>query len=65
MRNPERIDEICNRLAKAWKRFPDWRLGQLICNFQNYSNNDCFYREDFDFISELEDYINRIEDDLK
>ena len=29
MRDPERIDKFCERLAKAWENYPDWRFGQL------------------------------------
>jgi hypothetical protein len=32
MRDPNRIDRICNELAKLWKQNPDWRFGQLIEN---------------------------------
>ena len=32
MRNPNRIDEFCTRLAACWHKVPDWRFGQLISN---------------------------------
>lgn len=32
MRDPARIDPLLARLAETWKRYPDLRLGQLVCN---------------------------------
>jgi uncharacterized protein YihD (DUF1040 family) len=44
MRDPNRIDEICDLLREVWKKYPDWRLGQLIFNLTG--SYDCFYVED-------------------
>lgn len=33
MRDPERIDRICEKLKKFWKKVPDQRLGQVIENY--------------------------------
>lgn len=44
MRDPERIDRICDLLRDVWKLIPDWRLGQLIFNLTG--RHDCFYVED-------------------
>lgn len=44
MRDPNRIDGICDLLRKVWKQYPDWRLGQLIFNLTG--SYDCFYVED-------------------
>lgn len=51
MREPERINRICNKLNKKWKEHPDQRLGQLIINyifgrFYNSSSAKIFYQED-------------------
>lgn len=27
MRDPNRIDVICDLLKEVWKQYPDWRLG--------------------------------------
>jgi len=32
MRDPNRIDVICNLLKEVWKQYPDKRLGELIAN---------------------------------
>lgn len=44
MRDPNRIDVICDLLRDVWKQVPDWRLGQLIFNLTG--KYDCFYVED-------------------
>ena len=33
MREEERIDRICRKIAEVWKRTPDWRLFQMLINF--------------------------------
>lgn len=42
MRDPKRIDEICEALKVAWHQYPDQRLGQLMENyiFPSYFLND-------------------------
>lgn len=43
-RDPERIDRMMDWFARAWKKYPDMRLGQL---FQNIvGNTDAFHIED-------------------
>lgn len=44
MRDPKRIDEMCEQLKKLWKLQPDIRLGQLVCN--TLPQNNLFYVED-------------------
>ena len=66
MRNPNRIKEVCNRLAAAWEKYPDWRLGQLLSNAEDryrQENNTyfpLFYIEDEEMISYIEKYVNRV-----
>ena len=47
MRNPDRIDVVCQLLAKYWKKYPDYRLGQLLWAI---AGRDPFHIEDYDFI---------------
>lgn len=32
MRDPKRIDFTLQQIKKIWEKYPDMRLGQLICN---------------------------------
>lgn len=52
MRDPNRIDVICDLLKEVWKQYPDWRLGQLIFNLTG--SHDCFYVEDDDLKERLQ-----------
>lgn len=52
MRDPNRIDEICDLLKEVWKQYPDWRLGQLLFNITG--QYDMFYVEDDTIEHELQ-----------
>lgn len=55
MRDPNRIDEFCEALAKAWHRVPDWRFGQLVSNLPYPM--DPFFIEDDDMLALIEGYL--------
>lgn len=57
MRNPDRIDKMLTILGNLWKKYPDLRLGQLICNV--YHNP--YYVEDDTLIEGLIKYYNELE----
>lgn len=44
MRDPKRIDRICDLLKMFWKDVPDQRFGQLISNM--IGRQDPFFVED-------------------
>jgi uncharacterized protein YihD (DUF1040 family) len=48
MRDPERIDPTIELIREVWKKNPDQRLGQLICNISRYGrgNTDPWIMED-------------------
>lgn len=57
MRDPKRINDFCERLAKAWHRVPDWRFGQLMSNIP--VKKDPFFIEDDEMIEIIENYLNK------
>lgn len=57
MRNPDRIDKVLEVLGACWKKYPDWRLGQLFCNLQRATGTDLFYLEDNKMIELLNEYF--------
>ena len=61
MRNPARIDIVLKTLGELWKKVPDWRLGQLICNLQRMKGNDLFYVEDDEFMDFCDEVRKEIE----
>lgn len=58
MRDPKRIDRICDLLEDFWKQVPDWRLGQLISNV--IGRRDPFFIEDEDMEKSLECYLKAV-----
>lgn len=57
MRDINRIDNVCAKIAEQWKRLPDWRFGQLMVNFMS-AYGDPFYWEEDDFLEYLKEYID-------
>ncbi len=61
MRNPDRIQVFCNRLAGIWGQVPDWRFGQLMSNmlgaYVGKTGRDIFYPEDDEMFAFFEEYI--------
>ena len=58
MRDIERIDKVLKVLGDNWKKLPDLRLGQLICNMQRAAGDDLFYVEDDEFANMVEEYVS-------
>ena len=61
MRDPNRIPNVCKRLAELWSKVPDWRLGQLFCNIQRMSERDLFFYEDEDLLKFIEQCLSENE----
>ena len=59
MRDPERIERVCDTIKEAWKHFPDWRLGQLLFNATGKYDN--FYTEDDVMANALLRLLNEVE----
>ena len=57
MRDPKRIDRVLKVLGDNWKKVPDWRLMQLMCNLQRACGDDMFYIEDDEFIRLVEEFF--------
>lgn len=58
MRNPNRIDVFCQKLADHWKKVPDWRFGQLLDNVIGFHRGDPFYWEDDRTMQVFDDFFN-------
>ena len=59
MRDPTRIDKFCDALKELWKSVPDWRFGQLMCNFLGSvyveTKLDVFFIEDDEMLKQVID----------
>jgi hypothetical protein len=56
VRDPDRIDKICDKLKEYWHRAPDWRLGQIISNSTD-PDDDLFYIEDDELMDNIEHFF--------
>lgn len=52
MRDPNRISKVLDSIKKIWEKYPDMRLGQLICNVLR--DPTLYYVED----NELVEFLN-------
>lgn len=61
MRDPERLDSFYPLFCAYHKEFcPDWRIGQLLCNFLGWyaqKYGDPFYIEDAEFAARVGEYF--------
>lgn len=59
MRDINRMKLFLEKLEEEWKEVPDWRFGQLMCNFIS-TVGDPFYWEEEEFLEKLEIYIDSL-----
>lgn len=57
MRDVNRIDPFLKTLGDLWKRVPDWRFGQFICNTFGGFMTDPFFIEDDKMLKALCEYF--------
>lgn len=57
MRDINRIDAFCVRLAAAWKQLPDQRFGQFIMNVFDTFGGDPFFVEDDEMLCRIEEWV--------
>ena len=57
MKDPNRIVEVLERLGDLWRKYPDFRLGQLICMLSRKrddpSHADIYDVEDDDLLEAI------------
>lgn len=61
MRDPDRIQAFCNELAELWRKVPDWRFGQLLCNVigAEFPGQDIFFPEDNVMMNHFRHYFEK------
>lgn len=58
MRDINRIDAFCAKLAEIWKKVPDLRFFQLMANVTE--KNDLFYTEDDKALTMIAAYVDKM-----
>ena len=58
MRDINRIDEILNDIKNIWEKYPNLRLGQLICNV--IRDPALYYIEDKELIEALKEFYGDV-----
>ena len=61
MRDPYRIDVICENLRQLRYRFPDQRFGQLVDNYINLQQGDMFFQEDDETLMNIMNKLAELE----
>lgn len=62
MRDPKRIKPLLTELSEQWKKFPDWRFGQLIENIKRfYGVDDLFFIEDDKMLELIKNFMTEKE----
>lgn len=61
-RKIDRIDNFCERLKNQWKRYPDFRFGQMMINmfYSVQQHEDPFYTEDDKMIEYIEEEMDKL-----
>lgn len=63
MRDIARIDKFCDQLKEEWKKYPDYRFGQMIMNVfgeMAKSGKDPFFPEDEEMMKAIKAHLNKI-----
>ena len=58
MRDANRIDVILKEVKNIWEKYPDLRLGQLICNV--VCDPALYYIEDENLIEALKEFYKNV-----
>ena len=58
MRDPKRLKAVLSKILTVWKKYPDYRLCQLIVNA---TSTDPYYYEDDELIEALERYYREVD----
>ena len=60
MRNIDRIDKFCDQLKEEWKKYPEFRFGQMMMNIlceMSARGRDPFFPEEDEMIEFIHNYM--------
>lgn len=60
MRDVNRIDSFCDELKECWKKYPDQRFGQFMCNVLKFvaseKKRDPFFPEEVEMMKYIKEF---------
>lgn len=62
MRDPERINEVLAQVEELWRLYPDWRLGQLLCNVAAWADptpESVWNVEDNEIVAQIQEHLQK------
>lgn len=62
MRDPDRIPELLDALAAAWRTAPDERFGQFVDNIASLSSLNVRLAEDDQWLAAIDAYAHHMRD---
>jgi hypothetical protein len=57
MRDQNRIPKVLRAIEKIWRRYPDWRLGQLVANIAEWADESIWDLEEEELVAEIEKHL--------
>ena len=63
MRDPERITDVLARVEELWRQYPEWRLGQLLCNVAAWADptpESVWVVEDDEVVAQIEEHLQKL-----
>ena len=63
MRDPDRITEVLANVEELWRQYPDWRLGQLLCNVAAWADptpESVWVVEDDEVVAQIEEHLQKL-----
>src|SRR5438094_242138 len=63
MRDPERITDVLAHVEELWRQYPDWRLGQLLCNVAAWADptpEATWVVEDDEVVEQIERHLQKL-----
>jgi hypothetical protein len=59
MNNQERV-ELLATIAELWKKYPDWRFGQLVANVAGWTDQEIWHVEDEQLLEAVRSHLYEI-----
>ena len=62
-RDPDRITDVMAQVEELWRQYPDWRLGQLLCNVAAWADptpESVWSVEDDEVMAQIQEHLHKL-----